>query len=387
MSESFVSRIQAGPKEIHAAKSAFFISGFAFSTWVMMIPAIKSGLSIPADVLGLLLLCIGLSACIAMPLAGYLTRYVPVRLLIAGTSLLLAAVIVTIPHLPVVWAFVPVLFLLGSSVGTLDVAINLNGVLVEHASGQRIMSAMHAFYCMGMFMAGGCYTALAEWAALPIPWIAALHSALILGIIAVFGRRWLHWHADGSQKKAALPRGIVVYLGVLCCISFLSEGGVMDWGGVLLTEDKGVPLSSAGFGLTAFSVAEFLARLPGDRIVRRFGEKRVILASTGSAVISLVALSLAETLPLLILCFFLLGISVANVAPVMYSLLEQQDDMPIGPAVAALTSMGYAGVLLGPAFLGFIAQHLHISAVFDSLAMLVFAQMLLALFVFRRMKR
>lgn len=161
----------------------------------------------------------------------------------------------------------------------------------------------------------------------------------------------------------------------------------MDWGGVLLTEDKGVPLSSAGFGLTAFSVAEFLARLPGDRIVRRFGEKRVILASTGSAVISLVALSLAETLPLLILCFFLLGVSVANVAPVMYSLLEQQDDMPIGPAVAALTSMGYAGVLLGPAFLGFIAQHLHISAVFDSLAVLVFTQMLLALFVFRRMKR
>lgn len=385
MSEAFVSRLQAGTKEIRAAKSAFFISGFAYSTWVMMIPAVKNDLSIPADVLGLLLLCIGISACCAMPLAGLLTRYVPCRQLIAASSFLLTAAILAIPHLPAVWAFVPVLFLLGAAVGILDVAINLNGVLVESASGQRIMSAMHAFYCMGMFLAAACYTALADWAAFSVPAIALAHGAILLAVMAHFGRRWLIWRAEGSGKKAAIPRGIVVFLGVLCCISFLSEGGVMDWGGVLLAEGKGVPLSAAGFGLTAFSVAEFLARLPGDRLVRRFGEKRVILASTGSAACSLAALSLAETLPFLILFFFLLGVSVANVAPVMYSLLEHQKDMPLGPAVAALTSMGYAGVLLGPAFLGFVAQHVHIAAVFDVLSLLVFLQMLLAVFVFRRM--
>ena len=110
MAESFVSRLQAGRKEIHAAKSAFFISGFAFSTWVMMIPAVKQRLAIEADVLSLLLLCIGVSACIAMPAAGLLTRYVTCRRLITGASLLAAAAVAAIPHLPSYGAHVPVLY-------------------------------------------------------------------------------------------------------------------------------------------------------------------------------------------------------------------------------------------------------------------------------------
>lgn len=386
MTESFVSRLQAGPKEIMAAKSAFFISGFAFSTWVMMIPAVKQHLAIEADLLGMLLLCIGISACIAMPAAGLLTRYVTCRHLIIGASSLAAAAVFLLPHLPVFWAHVPVLLLLGGSVGTLDVAINLNAVLVERASGRRIMSAMHAFYCMGCFIAAGLYSFLADAAGLSAGIIAALHAGLVAVLLLLGGRYYLAYHADGAQKKTALPRGIVVFLGMLCSISFLAEGGIMDWGGVLLSEDKGIPLAQAGFGLTAFSVAEFLARLPGDRLVRRFGEKKVILASTLSAAVCFAAVGWAETLPLLLIFFFLLGVAVANVVPVLYSLLEYQTVMPINLAVAALTSMGYAGILLGPAFLGFVAHHFHIAVVFDFLALLVLCQMLLALYVFSRLR-
>lgn len=386
MSESILTRLQAGRNEIHAAKSAFFISGFTFSTWVMMIPSVKQSFAIEADVLGLLLLCIGVSACIAMPMAGVLTRYVSCRRLITAVSLLMSAAVLAVPHLPAVWAFVPALLLLGASVGTLDVAINLNGVLVERACGRRIMSSMHAFYCMGMFLAAGCFSVLADAAGLPVPWIAAVHVALVLSLLLRYGRYYLDYRADAGQKQAALPRGAVFFLGVLCCISFLAEGGVMDWGGVLLSEDKGVPLSSAGFGITAFSIAEFLARLPGDRLVRRFGEKPVVLASTAAAAVCFAAIGWAETLPFLMAFFFLLGAAVANIVPVMYSLLERQEDMPLGPAVAALTSMGYAGILLGPAFLGFVAHTFHIAVVFDFLALLVLCQMALAAYTFTKLR-
>lgn len=386
MSESIITRFRAGRQEIHAAKSAFFISGFTFSTWVMMIPSVKQAFAIEADVLGMLLLCIGVSSCIAMPMAGLLTRYFSCRRLIVTVASLMGAAVLVIPHLPAVWAFVPALLLLGASVGTLDVAINLNGVLVERACGERIMSGMHAFYCMGMFLATGCFSFLADAAALPVPWIAALHAALVAALLLRYGRRYLDYRAEAGPKQAAIPRGAVLFLGVLCCISFLAEGGVMDWGGVLLSEDKGVPLASAGFGITAFSVAEFLARLPGDRLVRRFGEKPVVLASTAAASACFAAIGWADTLPLLMIFFFLLGLAVANVVPVMYSLLERQRDMPLGPAVAALTSMGYAGILLGPAFLGFVAHTFHIAVVFDFLAVLVLCQMALAAYTFTKLR-
>jgi hypothetical protein len=49
-------QFKVGKKEQYAARMAFFIPGFAISTWAPMIPMIKERLHIEADILGLLLL-------------------------------------------------------------------------------------------------------------------------------------------------------------------------------------------------------------------------------------------------------------------------------------------------------------------------------------------
>ena len=97
-------------------------------------------------------------------------------------------------------------------------------------------------------------------------------------------------------------------------------------------------------------------------------------------------MGLSDALPMLVFFFFLLGFAVANIVPVMYTLIEKQQDMPIHAAVTAVTAMGYAGVLLGPSILGFIAHRFHIAVVFDSLAVLVLFQTALALYIFRRLR-
>lgn len=72
--DEYLSDFKVGRNEQIAACMAFFISGFAVSTWAPMIPAVKDKLQIGADVLGMLLLSIGISAFIFMPLAGMLSR-------------------------------------------------------------------------------------------------------------------------------------------------------------------------------------------------------------------------------------------------------------------------------------------------------------------------
>ena len=72
--DDYLSAYKVGKKEQMAARMAFFISGFAVATWAPMIPAVKDKLQIGADVLGMLLLSIGISAFIFMPLAGMLSR-------------------------------------------------------------------------------------------------------------------------------------------------------------------------------------------------------------------------------------------------------------------------------------------------------------------------
>ena len=69
--------------------------------------------------------------------------------------------------------------------------------------------------------------------------------------------------------------------------------------------------------------------------------------------------------------YALVGVGCSNIVPVMFSLAGKQHEMPESIAVPAITTMGYAGILLGPAFIGYVA---HASSL--AIALLIVAAML-----------
>lgn len=121
--------------------------------------------------------------------------------------------------------------------GATDVSMNTNAVIVEKLAGRRLLSGMHAFWSIGCFASAGLFSVLASSGS-NVTLIATLHCAIVLALLAVFGRHLLDYKIPGGEKAFAIPRGIVIVLGILACISFLVEGAVMDWSGVLLTEVK-----------------------------------------------------------------------------------------------------------------------------------------------------
>lgn len=370
---SSLSSFHAGPREIWASKSAFFAGGFIMSTWAPMIPYIKQALDIQPDILGLLLLSIGLAAFLFMPLSGVLTRYMGCRAVVTAATGVMTAVLLVLPWLPAVsWYFVA-LFILGAAMGTLDVGMNLNSVVVERVSGKRILSAVHAFWSIGCFCGAGLFTLLAEMG-FSISWIAILHGALTAFVMLYFYPSLLPFHGDSQQKVFALPRGVIMILGIMTCLSFLAEGAIMDWSGVLLSEAKGVDLSQAGIGFASYSAAMLIMRLVGDHIVQKTGEIQVIIGGSLIGAAGFLGITLFEGLPILIPCFLLLGIGMSNVVPTFYSILAHQKDMPMDSAVTAITCMGYSGVILGPSILGFLAQHFGLLAVFYMLVALLIGQ-------------
>lgn len=343
------------------------------STWAPMIPYIKQNLSISADILGLLLLSIGLAAFLFMPVAGILTRYLGCRAVVTGATLVMTAVLLALPHLPAILFYFIALFILGAAMGTLDVGMNLNSVVVERVTGKRILSGVHAFWSIGCFCGAGLFTCLAKYG-LSVPWIALIHGVIIGAAMFRFYPHLLPFHGDSSQKAISLPRGIILILGIMTCLSFLAEGAVMDWGGVLLTEAKGIDIKEAGLGFASYSAATLAMRLVGDRIVQWAGEKSVIIVGSFMGALGFLGVTLFDSLPLLIGCFLFLGAGISNVVPVFYSILAHQKDMPVDAAVTVLTCMGYSGVILGPSLLGFLAQHSGILSVFLMLAVILTLQ-------------
>lgn len=382
--EKYLSQFKAGKKEQYAARCAFFLAGFVVATWAPMIPAIKSRLQIGDDVLGLLLLCIGISAFIFMPIAGILNQKFGCKKILCVSIVIFALTLVVISTLNAVWLFVIFLFIFGAVMGTLDVTMNMNSVIVEKLSNKRIMSSMHALWSVGCFCSAGLFSVLAKLG-LEITTIAVIHGAIVLILCFISGPYFLAYKGASNEKAVAVPRGIVVLFGILACISFLAEGAVMDWSGVFLTEAKGMELSLAGVGYAIFSVAMLVIRFIGDKAVQVIGEQRICVFGALVAGLGFLLVVLIDNFYLMPIGFILIGLGAANIVPVLYSLLKNQNDMPINAAVTAITCMGYTGVILGPALLGFIAHGVGITFVFYLLCALFVLEAVLAKYIFTRL--
>ena len=375
---------EIGVREANATRAIFFVSGFGAASWAPLVPVLRERLAIGDDLLGILLLCIGIGSLLAMPLAGVLAERVGCRRVLIVAAVLYAAALLSVCMVDSFWVAVPVILFFGGLMGCVDVVMNIAAVVVEQGLGRRIMSGMHAFWSLGGFVGAGLYgvwVALFGLTAFQSTVIAAL---LMLVLTAVFGRNLIPY-GGGGGTLIAVPRGIVVFIGVATFIAFLSEGAVMDWGGVYLTTVRGMDLSLAGMGFSVFSAAMLLMRFLGDRTVQRFGACPIAVGGALLSVVGLLLIMFAPVDALLYLGFFAIGVGSANIVPVFFSLMGRQSVMPVGTAVSAVSTMGYLGILAGPAAIGFVSSVTNLMTAFGMLVVLGILQAIVGLYVFRKM--
>ena len=376
---------EIGMREVHAARAFFFIGGFGTATWAPLVPLLRERLMVGDDVLGMLLLCIGVGSLLTMPLSGALAMRLGCRRVVMTASILFAAILLLVSCVDALSLAVPIVLIFGAVMGCIDVVVNIVAVLVEKGIGRRIMSGMHAFWSLGGFAGAGLYGVWVGLLGLTPFQSTAIAAGLILLLTAVYGRHLIPY-GGGSGALLALPRGIIVFVGMTAFIAFLSEGAVMDWGGVYLTTMRGMDLALAGTGYSVFSAAMLTMRFLGDRVVQRIG---ALLVAVGGALLAFGGILLVMFAPvdaLLYVGFFAIGIGSANIVPVFFSLMGRQNVMPVSAAVSAVSTMGYLGILAGPAAIGFVSSLTTLQTAFAMLAALSILQAAIGFYVFKRIK-
>ena len=376
---------EIGMREVHAARAFFFIGGFGTATWAPLVPLLRERLMVGDDVLGMLLLCIGVGSLLTMPLSGALAMRLGCRRVVMTAALLFAAILLLVSCVDALSLAVPIVLIFGAVMGCIDVVVNIVAVLVEKGIGRRIMSGMHAFWSLGGFAGAGLYGVWVGLLGLTPFQSTAIAAGLILLLTAVYGRHLIPY-GGGSGALLALPRGIIVFVGMTAFIAFLSEGAVMDWGGVYLTTVRGMDLALAGTGYSVFSAAMLTMRFLGDRVVQRIG---ALLVAVGGALLAFGGILLVMFAPvdaLLYAGFFAIGIGSANIVPVFFSLMGRQNVMPVSAAVSAVSTMGYLGILAGPAAIGFVSSLTTLQTAFAMLAALSILQAVIGFYVFKRIK-
>jgi predicted MFS family arabinose efflux permease len=335
-----------------------------------MVPYAKDRLALNDGSLGVLLLFLGVGAIVMMPVTGFLIHKIGSRRVIVVCAFVIS---LTLPLLLLMNSLLPmmlVLFLFGSGIGAIDVAMNAHGVQVQNLYEKPIMSSLH-----GLFSVGGLCGALGIGFLIKAglqPLVAAICISILLLVIVLTQARFLMdaktekeviqkfsvMAGDSNGKKGYWLKASVIFLGLMCFASFLTEGAMLDWSAIFLRDYRGMDMALTGIGYASFSVAMATMRLVGDRIVSRIDSRLVVIYGT---LLGAAGLALAIFTPWLIgtlIGFVLLGIGSANVVPVFFSEAGRLKNVSSSVAIPTITVMGYAGHLLGPAILGVIAHHL-----------------------------
>ena len=359
-----------GSRERRATRMLFFIGGISAAAWAALVPFAKSRVGLDDGALGLLLLCLGVGSILAMPTAGALVvRYGCRKVLTVATVILCAtlpllAVLSTVPSLAVT------LFVFGAALGSADCAFNIQAVMVETESKRPLMSGFHGFFSLGGIVGAVTVSGMLSFGATPL--IGALTAvAAMLTLLAAAYRGLLPYGSASKGPLLALPRGIVLFLGMLCFVVFLVEGAMLDWSAVFLTEIRGIQSAEAGFGYACFSLAMTLGRLTGDVIVKKLGPKLIVAGGGSLAALGIIVSTVVPSWQISLGGYALIGVGCSNIVPVLFSAAGRQKAMPQALAVPALTTLGYAGILAGPAGIGIIARHSSLAAAFLWLAALM----------------
>ena len=361
-----------GRLEQMSTRIAFFIAGFGIAAWAPLVPYAKARAQLNEGTLGLLLLCLGVGSIIAMPVAGALaSRFGCRRVLSAGTLLLCVALpmLATVSSIPLLMAG---LFLFGAGLGTVDSTVNLQAVIVERASGKTMMSGFHGLFSLGGIVGAAGVSALLGLGLSPLSATLAV-IVITLGALLKAAPHLLPYGSESSGPPFAIPHGVVLFIGCLCFIVFLAEGAVLDWSAVFLSDERGLDEAYAGLGYAAFALTMTLGRLTGDAIVRRLGAKRVIVIGGLLATAGMLLATLLPAWETALLGYALVGAGCSNIVPVLYTAVGKQTVMPEHIAVPAITTLGYAGILAGPALIGFIAHGSSLSVAFVLIAVLLLA--------------
>ena len=353
-----------------ATRLAFIAAGFGVACWAPLVPYAKARCHVGDGTMGLILLLLGAGSIVAMPIAANLcARFGSKPIVLSGG----AGVAIVLPLLSIASSPITLgtaLFVFGASLGSLDVAMNLHAVDVERASKKPLMSGFHALFSIGGFLGSGVITALLSRDIVPST-STILSSAILVLLIAFALPRMLSNREATSQPLFAVPKGVVLVIALLAAISFLVEGALLDWSALLLVGERLLSPARGGLGYMLFSIAMTLSRFIGDRIVGRFGD-RVVLALSGLvAFLGFCILLLSPFASIALGSFILIGLGAANIVPILFRLAGTQRTMPKGLAVAALTTAGYGGMLMGPAVIGFLSKGIGLHSAFWFLAALL----------------
>jgi len=357
-----------GRRATTAVLVVFALNGFLFANWVSRLPAVRDALDLTPGQMGLLLLIGSIGSLLALPAAGAFAQRSGTAATVRGSAGVAAGGFAVVIAGLLVGA-VPLLAvgLLVAQVGIAgwDVAMNVEGGVVEHAISREIMPRFHAGFSIGT-VAGAGVGAVAALLHVPVTvHLATVAVGVALGTVATTRGFLPHTAAPapGGGRRRRLARAFggwreprTVLVGVMVLAFALTEGAANDWVALAVVDGFATSDAVGAVGFGVFVVAMTLMRLAGETLLARFGRVAVLRGTTVLALAGLLLFALSPWLWLAFAGAFLWGLGAALGFPAGMS-AAGDDPLHAAMRVSVVASIGYMAFLCGPPLLGLLAEH------------------------------
>ena len=346
-----------------ATAVVFAVNGFLLAAWVSRLPATRDRLGASAAELGLVLLTPGFGSLLSMPFSGRWCRRFGSRAVVAATTVAASVALVALAVVPTLVTLGMALFAWGSFYGSWDVAMNVHGSAVEQRAGREWMPRYHASWSVGGIAGAGC-GALAAHAGMPLALhfgaVAVLCTVLVMVALRFFIEDRAVTPTPGTPKpprsaRARVLTGRLLLVGVVTLCATTLEGAAADWLALYLTDERGATQSLAAFGYAVFAVAMAGGRFSGTAVAERLGRHGAVRVGGMVSFVGVLVTVLGPGIGSAYVGAALWALGVCLVFPAAVSAGGEAPERP-ADAIAAVTTIGYGGFLVGPPLIGLLAE-------------------------------
>ncbi len=345
----------------------FFFVGLCFSSWACRIPEIKSALGLDDAAWGAMLFMIPIGQVIGMSFSGWLISRVGSNrvLRVAAIGYALALLMIGVASLNILpELFVAALILFGFFGNFCNISMNTQGVIVEDYYNRPIMASFHGGWSLAGLL-GGVIGLSMTTLGISIP----IHFGFVT-LVVVFGSlvQYSNLQYDASPRtKRGVERSdepierpsfelFLVLLGVVGFFGWVSEGTMADWSGLYMQQIVGIDERFTPIALTLYMVAMTTGRFLLDRSIVKWGRRNVLMICCSSV---FVGMAIAVMFPYVItslIGFMIVGFGTCGVIPILYSVAGEKSKMHTGRALTIVSTISFAGFLIGPPIIGFISE-------------------------------
>ncbi|MFD2033615.1 MFS transporter [Belliella marina] len=348
-----------------ALGSLFFLAGLCFASWASRIPDVQTKFSLSESQLGTLLLGLPIGSLVALPLAGWAVHRFGSKIVIVLGAIGYMLFLPLIGYSSSVWMLVPVVVVFGMIGNMMNISLNTQALAVEDMYGRSILGSFHGLWSLAGFSGAGIGAIMIYMGVLP-----SIHYLVVSGIcflIILVAQSFLVKEKKSHESGGLVlkkPDALLLRIGGIAFLGMLSEGCMFDWSGVYFKKVVGIEPGLVALGYVSFMATMASGRFITDKMTNRFGRLLILRLSGFLIFLGLILSVIVPTPFFATFGFLLVGLGVASIIPVSYSVAGRSKLYSPGIALAIVSTISFFGFLMGPPLIGFIAELLSLQVSF-----------------------